>query len=1097
MGLNLFKVNRKFLAILLLCSGSFVGGPLPTLADNNEKDSQITHQQIQITGVVRDTNGDPIIGASISEKGTTNGTLTDAEGRFTLSVLANATLRVSYLGFVTREIEAVSGKTLDVILEEDAKLLDEVVVVGFGTQKKVNLTGAVGVLSGNDIMERPVANATQALQGLVPGLNISVTSGSLESRPGINVRGTTTIGEGTSGSPLILIDGMEGELHSINPQDIASISVLKDAAASSIYGSRAPFGVILITTKSGNTDGKTTINYNNSFRSSSPINKKHMMNSVQFASWVNDALTNQGQGVRFNESYMERLITWQNAKPYAPGQRITADGTIVYALEAQSSGQWNGGFSTGADDVDYYDEVYKNHNFSQEHNISASGGTKKFNYYASGSFYTNDGLIKLGNENLDRFTATAKISSELTNWLKLNMNMRFTREDYERPSQLTDWFYESLAYKGWPILPLYDRNGNFFYSDDTSVAGLAEGGKDKKQTDFVYIQSGFVLEPVKNWLTYIDFNYRIKSANRHWDSYPKINHDINGNPYYRNSSSNVHEDLLKENYYNFNARTEYSLSLNKSHNFHVMAGVQAENLKQTLFGLQRNGIMINSKPEIDLTSGLDINGNPITPSVNGGRNEWSTAGFFGRINYDYQGKYLLELNLRADGSSRFRKGNQWKTFPSASVGWNIAQESFFEPLQQSIDMLKIRASYGSLGNQNTDNWYYTYQTLSASPSSGGWLQNGIKPNVAYAPGLVSESLTWETIESYNLGLDWALFKNRLSGSFDYFVRNTIDMVGAAPALPDILGTDVPKTNNTDLRTNGWEFSIMWRDVMRNGLSYSAKFLLSDSQTKITRYPNNPTQSINTYIEGRYINEIWGYETIGLAGTDEEMQQHLATLTNGGQNAFGSNWTAGDIMYKDLNDDGKISGGSGTLSDPGDRKVIGNSTPRYNFGIDLNAAWKGFDMRIFFQGVMKRDYWQSTSYMYGFTSGGLWGAAGLTSVGDYFRNDDSWSVREGYNTANINAYLPRPLESDKNLQVQTRYLQDASYIRLKNLQIGYTLPTSMTSKWGMQKVRVYVSGENLWTGTKLVEQFDPETIGTNKGNGYPLSCTLSGGLSLTF
>lgn len=1068
-------------------------------------------QQARITGVVKDISGEPIIGASVVEKGTTNGVITDMDGRFSLSVASGATLQISYIGYLTQELKATTGANLQVTMREDAKVLDEVVVVGFGTQKKVNLTGAVGTLSGDDILERPVANATQALQGLIPGLNINVSSGSLESRPSINVRGTATIGEGTSGSPLVLIDGMEAELHSVNPQDIANISILKDAAASSIYGSRAPFGVILITTKSGGKDGKTTINYNNSFRFGNPINKKEMMNSLEFATWMNDALTNRGNNVRFNDAYMERIIAWRNATPVSPGKRMAADGSIVYALvEPNSNGQWMGGFSTGADDVEYYDVVYKDWTFSQEHNVSASGGTEKFNYYASGSFFDQGGLLRMGEEDLQRFTATAKINSKLTNWLKFNMNMRFTREDYERPSALTDNLYEQLAFKSWPTLPLYDRNGNYFYNDDTSIVALEKGGSDRKQTDHFYLQTGFVIEPVKNWLTSVDFNYRIKSANRHWDVLPYINHDVNGSPYYRKPNSEVHEDFLKENYFNFNARSEYTFTLADSHNIHVLGGFQAENLKQTKFGLTRRGIMINGKPEVDLTNGLDDKGNPVTPGVNGSRNEWSTVGFFGRINYDYKGRYLLEMNLRADGSSRFRKGNQWKSFPSASVGWNLAQEAFFEPLKETVDMFKLRASYGSLGNQNTDNWYYTYQTMSASASAGNWLQGGTKPNTATAPGLVSETLTWETIESYNIGLDWGLLRNRLSGSFDYYVRNTKDMVGKAPELPAILGTGVPQTNNTDLRTHGWELSVTWRDALKNGLSYSAKLLLSDSRTKILRYPNNPTQAVNTYIEGRYINEIWGYETVGLARTDEEMKAHLENLDKAyeahhgvapskplqGQNALGSDWKAGDIMYRDINGDGIISKGSETLSDLGDRKLIGNHTARYRFGLDLNAAWKGFDMRMFFQGVLKRDYWQGSAYMFGF-NGGMWGAAGIKGVEDYFRDENTWSVKEGYNTANTSAWLPRPMESNKNVQAQTRYLQDASYLRLKNLQLGYTLPTTMTMKWGVQKVRIYFSGENLFTITSLAKQFDPETIGTHNGNGYPLSTTLSGGLSLTF
>ena len=426
-----------------------------------------------------------------------------------------------------------------------------------------------------------------------------------------------------------------------------------------------------------------------------------------------------------------------------------------------------------------------------------------------------------------------------------------------------------------------------------------------------------------------------------------------------------------------------------------------------------------------------------------------------------------------------------------------ARENFFEPINDVIGTLKLRASYGSLGNQNTTNWYQTYQTMSVGSSDGSWLMNGKKPNTATAPGLVSTTLTWETIESYNIGLDWGLLNNRLTGSFDYYIRNTKDMVGNAPELPAILGTAVPVTNNTDLRTSGWELSIGWNDRLSNGLNYSAKFNISDARTKITRYPNNPTNAISTYIEGRYINEIWGYETVGLAKTDEEMQAHLATLPNGGQDALGSDWRAGDIMYADLNGDGKISGGAGTLNDHGDMKVIGNHTPRYLFGLDLNASWKGFDVRVFFQGVMKRDYWQGSTYLFGAASNWQWWATGLSQVHDYFRDENTWSVQNGYQSVNTDSYLPRPLYSDKNQQCQTRYLQNAAYIRLKNLQIGYTIPQNITSKWGIQNVRVFFSGENLWTGTSLADQFDPETISSYSGNSYPLSKTLSCGINVTF
>ena len=892
---NSCKNNRRAMMALLLCTGFIAMHPLAMSAKEDVSSLNVVQQQKSVSGVIKDSTGEPVIGANVREKDNpTNGTITDLDGKFILNVAQATKLEISFIGYKTVVVDAVPGKSIDVVLEDDSEMLQEVVVVGFGTQKKVNLTGSVGVVTADELKERPVTNATQALQGVVPGLQITQTNGSLEDTPSINVRGTTTIGQGTSGSPLVLIDGMEGDLNTINPQDIANISVLKDAAASSIYGSRAPFGVILITTKSGSKEGKTSINYNNSFRWGTPINMNHLMNSVDFAGWMNDALTNGGQAVQFDADRMADIVAYHNASPYKPGQRITSDGTIMSGISAGDNGYWLEAYANGIDDVDWYGEVYKKWTFSQEHNFSVSGGTNKLNYYASFNFLDQGGFMKYGEEGLKRYNGTAKISSQITDWLKFNYTMRFTRQDYKRPATLTSSLYSDMARQGWPVLPLYDPNG-YFYDAPSPVLGLAEGGVDKTQTDNSYHQIGLIFEPIKNWITHVDFNYHIQSANRHWDRQMRYNHDVNGNPYVYSNSSNVHEDYYKENYYNFNAYTEYTHTFNEVHNLHVMGGFQAENLKQTQFGLQRNGVMFPGKPEVDLTTGLDYFGNEVTPQTNGSRNEWSTAGFFARVNYDYQGKYLIEGNLRADGTSRFRKGNQWKAFPSVSVGWNIARENFFEPINDVIGTLKLRASYGSLGNQNTTNWYQTYQTMSVGSSDGSWLMNGKKPNTATAPGLVSTTLTWETIESYNIGLDWGLFNNRLTGSFDYYIRNTKDMVGNAPELPAILGTAVPVTNNTDLRTSGWELSIGWNDRLSNGLNYSAKFNISDARTKITRYPNNPTNAISTYIEGRYINEIWGYETVGLAKTDEEMQAHLATLPNGGQDALGSDWRAGDIM----------------------------------------------------------------------------------------------------------------------------------------------------------------------------------------------------------
>lgn len=1058
---------------------------------------QQTSGKRKVTGRITDDTKEGVIGASVFVMGTANGTITDIEGNFSLELSAGDTqLQVSYIGYKSQVVNVGNKSSVDVVLVEDSKLLDEVVVVGFGTQKKVNLTGSVAVVTAEELQERPVTNLSQALQGVVPGLRISQTSGSLEESPSINVRGTATIGEGSSGGPLVLIDGVEGDLNMVNPQDVANISVLKDAAASSIYGSRAPFGVILVTTKNGGSEGKVSINYNNSFRMGTPINMNKMMHSVDFASWMNDHFANGGNAVFFDQERMDNIVAYRNAKPYGRGQRITPDGTVLNNITPRSNGTWDDGYRKGIDDVDWIGAIFNDHTFAQEHSFSVNGGNKKFNYYASFNYLNQGGMVKLGDDGMSRYLGMVKINSEITDWLRFNYTMRYTRKDYHRPSNLSGNIYEVMTTQGWPTLPLYDPNG-YYYSSPSPALGLAEGGSDRLQNDNTFHQIGFKIEPVKNWVTHIDFNYRINNYNRHWETQRLYNHDKDGNAVIYNKNSHVYEQNSKENYWSINAYSEYTHSFNDTHNLHILAGFQAEELDVKNFSAQRDGVMFPSKPFLDMTSGLDFDGNKTDPSIYGNQNDWATAGFFGRVNYDYKGRYLFETNVRADGTSRFRTDNRWRVFPSVSIGWNIAQEAFFEPLTEVIGSLKLRGSFGTLGNQNTDNWYQTYQILYLGASNGTWPMGGSRPNTATAPELVSTDLGWETIRNYNIGLDWGLLNNRLTGSFEYYIRDTKDMVGLAPELPNILGTKVPVVNNTDLRTQGWELALGWRDRLNNGMNYSVNFNLSDARTKISRYPNNPTNNVWGYMAGRYIGEIWGYTTKGLARTDQEMQEHLASLPEGGQSSLGSDWRAGDIMYADINKDGKISSGTETLGDSGDLSVIGNNTPRFLFGIDLNASWKGFDFRAFFQGVMKRDMWQGGAYMFG-SGGSEWSSAGITAVGDYFRDENTWSVQNGYREANVNAFLPRPLYDDKNRQCQTRYLQNAAYMRLKNLTIGYTLPVTFTQRLGVQNLRVFFSGENLWTLSGVSDQFDPETL-TGKdygGVGYPLSTTLSCGLSIT-
>lgn len=1048
--------------------------------------------QITIKGKVTDEKGLPLPVVTVLVKNSNISTTTDFDGNYTITASETDILVFSYIGYSKVEEAVKDRKIINVSLKEENTTLDEVVIVGFGTQKKINLTGAVGIVNAEQIEGRPVQNVSQMLQGLVPGLNITQSSGSLEDRASINIRGTATIGQGSSGSPLILIDGMEGDINALNPQDVESVSVLKDAAASSIYGSRAPFGVILITTKKG-TIGKTVINYSHNTRWSSPINKPQMMDSYTFATYFNDANINGGEAPFFSQDRLQAILNYQNG--------VTKDEIIQNPNNPQL---WADGYDKGQANNDWYDIVYKDTSFSQEHNLSASGGSQDIQYYASGNYLNQDGFVQLNTDTFNRYTTTLKLDAKLSDWAKVSVKNSFIREDYVRPAALTEGLYQGLARQGWPVLPLYDPNG-YIYSSPSPALGLRDGGQDKKQTDWLYQQGSLVLEPVKDLLITGDINYRTKTEFRSWNNKKTYNHDVDGNPYVYGNYSSVHEEGFKENYLNTSIRANYTKVVGDGHNFHVLLGYQSELTKKRFLSGERLGLIVPDLPTINTTSGTDANGEVAPPVVAGEYQNWAIQGYFARINYNYKERYLIEANLRRDGSSRFRSDKRWNYFPSVSAGWNIAKESFWEPLYSTIRTFKLRGSYGELGNQNTDNWYPTYVTMPVGTSNGSWLVNGAQPNTSYAPGLVSQSLTWERVKSWNAGVDLAFLNNRLTASFDYFTRFTEDMVGPAPELPVILGTGVPSVNNTDLKTYGFELNLSWKDRLKNGLGYDVNILLSDSQTEITKYPNL-TGNLGQYVQGRVLGEIWGYETIDIARQPGEMEAHLATLPNGGQNALGSQWAQGDIMYRDLNGDGKIDSGANTEADHGDLKVIGNDTPRYSFALNLSADYKGFDVRVFFQGILNRDfYFKGNNYYFWGTSGwGQWWSTGLTQHEDYYRADPNSVLGE-----NIDSYFPRPLYNSKNKQVQTGYLQDASYIRLKNLQIGYTLTNESVKHLGVQNVRFYLSGENLWTGTKMIKIFDPETIRNrpettadttadeNNRNNYPLSRTIACGLSVNF
>lgn len=1032
-----------------------------------------------VSGTVVDKQNVPLIGVTVRVQGTQNGTATNLDGQFTLrNVAESAVLEISSVGMKTQQVPLAGRTTIQVIMHDDTEILDEVVVVGFGTQKKENVTGAVSAVSSKELTARPVNNVVEALQGVVPGMNISTgaNGGALNTTQRFNIRGVGTIGAGSSVSPLVLIDGMEGDMTTLNPNDIESISVLKDAASSSIYGSRAPGGVILITTKKGKA-GKTIVNYNNNVRFLSPLNMPKMADSYNFAIAINDQLTNGGQAPMYSDIKLQQILDFQQGK------------STQFMWER--GGRWNAFDDPERKDImpagntDWLRTHFGN-SVTHEHSLSVNGGNEKNQYYLSANYLDQGGLLNYGNDNKQRYGLTARINAQIAPWLNVSYTSRFSRVDYEAPSftggddiSWNVFYFDVVRY--WPVIPLKDPNG--YYTVDSKVNQIQNGGRENTQSDVNTQQLAIVIEPIRNLRINAELNYKTNTFFRHRDFQTVYGYDVNKTPFAAaNQTSSVSEYAYKSNFFNPNIYADYTTELGEGHRLKMLAGFQSEvYTDRNLSGTRDN-----------IAAGIPtLNTTTTNPRTGGGYGHWATAGFFGRVNYDYKDRYLAEINTRYDGTSRFLDDKRWNMFPSVSLGWNVAREEFFEDFTDVMSNLKLRGSWGQLGNQNTNSWYPFYRTIGRGNATGGWLLNGQRPNTAWETDLVSSSLTWEKTETLNLGVDISMLRNRLNASFDWYQRKSIDMVGPAPELPNILGIGVPRVNNLDMTSKGWELQVNWRDLIGD-FSYGATLSLSDNNVTIDRYPND-SKTLSMYYAGAKIGDIWGYETVGIAKTNEEMQAHLTSLANGGQSALGSNWGAGDIMYKDLNNDGKIDGGKNTVLDAGDRRIIGNSNPRYNFGLNLDAAYKGFDVKVFLQGTLKRDYMPGSGTTFFWGAVGYWQSNYFEPHLDYFRPENTTSKLG----ANVNGYFPRPLENGRNRNSQTRYLQNAAFARLKNLTFGYTLPKPVNEKLNISNLRVFVSGENLLTITDLL-MYDPETVGVGGWDGatYPLSKTFSAGLSIT-
>ncbi len=1011
-----------------------------------------------VTGKVTDEKGDPIEGVNVVVEGLKAGATTNAQGQYTISnVSEQATLVFTYVGFTEQKVQVGDKTSIDITLKPADKGLDEVVVVGYGTQKKVNLTGSISQVKGEQIEDRMTPNLITSLQGLVPNLNISygISGGEPGSSPSFNLRGTGSL---SGGSPFVLVDGVPQDMNNINSNDVESISVLKDASASAIYGARAAFGVILITTKKGKKGAtKPTVSISSNVAAQKPTLLPKIVNSFEFATMVNDGFVNSGQQKRFPDDVMAMILE----EIRNPGSQPTT------VPNPSNPNRWDP--SRNHANTNAYDAFFKDYGINQNYDISVSGGGNSVTYFLSAGLYNQGAQFRYGDENFKRYTVTANVNAQITNWLRIGLNSRFNRREIQMPHVYagTGDFYHDMP-RRWPIWPVYDANGNFAIN---TMALMADGGRlntDRNQFTNSFV---FQIDLSKYWKINGDFNVQ-QDFNTNADHAKTVNmYGVDGTPFPEGFSIPNGYSLSngKTLYTSNNIYSSYERNLGRNY-FKVMAGLQTELNRSQSLTVSRGELISDAVPFISTATGI--------PTIGAGKSHWGTAGFFGRLNYNFDEKYLIEFSSRYDGTSRFAEGRRWGFFPSVSAGYNIAKEGFFERLTDKISMMKFRASYGELGNQNVAGLYPYLSTLSVNTNLD-WIMGDERPLYVTAPGLVSPELTWETAKTLNFGLDVEALNNRLTVTVDLFRRQTENMFGPLESYPAVLGASPPRRNNASMETKGFELSVGWSDKI-NKLKYSVTGFLSDNVSKITKYQNR-TGLLSSYYEGQTLGEIWGYRIVGLFQSAEE-------IANGPDQSFlGTRWTPGDVHYADLNKDGKINRGQNTLSDHGDYDKIGNNTPRFTYGVNMGFEWKGFDLNMLWQGVAKRDVWLGGNFLFG-DFGNYNQITIFDEHLDYWRPD------------NTDAYFPKPHMTDltlKNVSLSDRWLQDASYLRLKNLQLGYNFKSPALQKLSIGSLRVYFTGENLLTFTNMIKVFDPEVLQGDRGSGkaYPIATIYSLGLKV--
>lgn len=1060
-----------------------------------------------VSGKVFDEKGKPFPGATVMIKGTQYGVLSSADGSYSIQAKPEDVIVVSCLGYNEKEALVGSKSVMDFTLTEQALMLDDLVVVGYGTQKRSSLSGSVATIDGEELNSRPVVSAANALQGADPSVNITFGTGSPESGYNINIRGSISL---NGGSPLILADGVEVSLSQINPNDIESVSVLKDASTCAIYGAKASAGVVLITTKTGKKDS-ARINYNYRYGwASNTTSTDFLSTGYDHVLIVNQFMNDSSDGTmnifRYTEENggLQKLLERRNDKtenPDRPWTEIGSDGKYYYY----------GNF-------DWYGFFYNRVRPQQEHNLSVSGGNGKITYYASGRYYDQYGLFNITEDEYKDYSFRTKVSADVTKWLKYSNNVSYNSSGYTYGG---NYNYEttiaSLQSNICSAFLPYNPDGtivqyvNQLAKNSPLGAGragqmAANRNKNSKGNSYLTLSNQIDIMPMKGLTITASYDFRKRDRL----------YKYRNNTFQYSRSKDILQTFTSGSVYNsyrevsygykddsYNVYGTYQNSWN-NHNFKIVAGGQYEQYRSTSLDIEQTDLSNDDINSFAVATG--------TITLSQSISAYKTLGFFARLNYDWKGRYIFEASARADGSSRFAPDSRWGFFPSASAAWRLSDEPFFLPLKGVINNLKLRLSLGSLGNQQVSDYAYIEQITSDNTMS--YTFDGIS-NASYSSvsDPISSGLTWETVSTYNAGLDLSFFKGRLTATADYYVRDTRNMLTTSLTLPDVYGANTPKANCANLRTNGWEVAMNWKDdisVAGKPFSYNVGFALGDYLTKITKY-HNPDKLLSNYYEGQTLGDIWGYHVIGLFKTDREAAEYQNSINDKavnsrlyqGKGPAGNYLRAGDVHFADINGDKIITQGSGTLADHGDLIKIGNSLPRYNYSIRVGADWLGFDFSAFFQGVGKRDWYPPS----GQAAYDFWGPYAFppTSFIQKSFYDNCWSED------NRNAYFPRPrgynaYSSGSLGTVNDRYIQNLAYLRLKNLTLGYSLPNNLIGKIGLSRVRVYFTGENLYYWSPLKKHnktIDPELAGSSStsasysGTGYSYPRTISAGIDVTF